>query len=181
MHYMRLILVFVTAGLYSAAALPSEEVEKLQDKYKGHMKVWAVTEDDYETGSGKEFFVLKFQSRQDIRDNDLKYEMHVTVQLTDKKTGITGYAEAFESPGPITDIDRYINYTMWEFRIPFGDMKKPKMTACVIEFGFVHQGQFIPISVECDKADSSEQIIAAGGTELDIKCRTAAHQYRNER
>ncbi len=181
MHCIRFILILVTVGFYSAAAELSEEIEKLQDKYKGHMKVWAVTEDDYETSSGKQFFVLKFESRQDIRDNDLKYEMHVTVQLTDRKTGITGYAEAFESPGPIVDVDRYINYTTWEFRIPFGEMKKPKMTACVIEFGFVHQGQFIPVSVVCDKADSSEEIIAAGGIELDIKCRRAAHAYRTER
>lgn len=120
-----------------------------------------------------------WKNGQDKRDNHLSYEMQVTVQLTDKKTGTVGFAQVIDAPGPITDLDRYAGYTNWEFRIPFGDMKNPKLTACVIEFGFVKQDLFIPISVFCDDVDSAEEIISAGGTELSMKSRGGKHFYWN--
>lgn len=177
MQYIRSILILLTLTLRVGAAEISEEVQELQDDYKGRMKVWAITDDYYENSRGNEYFVLKFESRQDTRDNNLNYEMHVTVQLTDKKTELTGYAQIVEVPGPIRDVDNYADHTAWEFRIPFGNMKKPKMTACVIEFGFVKKNQFIPIAVDCDDVDSPEEIIDAGGVELDIKCKRSSHHY----
>jgi hypothetical protein len=177
MRYLLAVFAFLTFSLPGIAADVSEEVEKLQDEFKGRMKVWAVKEEEYEAPNGKEYFVLKFESRQDIRDNHLNYEMHVAVQLTDKKTKTVGYAQSVESPGPITDIDKYADHTEWEFRIPFGEMKKPKITACAIEFGFVKQGEFIPIAVEYDKVDSADEIVAAGGQKFGMKCRGARHYY----
>lgn len=176
MKYLRYIFSLLALGLYTSAAEISEEVEKLQDDYKGHMKFWGIADDVYEAASGKEYFVLKFQSRQDVRDNDLNYEMHVTIQLTDKKTKTIGYAESIDSPGPV-DVDKYLGYSDWEFRIPFNGMKKPKMTAYAIEFGFIKGGQFIPIYTDYDKVESAEEIVAAGGAKLEMKCRQAGRHW----
>lgn len=180
MKTARFILILLTLGLCAAAAEVSEEVEKLQNEYKGRMKVWAVEEDEYEAPNGKEFLVLKFESRQDIRDTDLNYEMHVTVQLTDKKTKTVTFAKAVDVPGAITDINRYADHTAWEYRIPFGNMQKPKLTAYAIEFGFLKEGEFIPIAAEYDKVESAEEIAAAGGKEIKMQSRGGRHYYWNE-
>ncbi|QHI68824.1 hypothetical protein [Tichowtungia aerotolerans] len=180
MQTVRLILAFLALGLYSTAAEVSEEMAKLQDEYKGHMKIWAVEDDEEESSSGREYFLLKFESRQDVRDRHLNYEMHAAIQLTDKKTDQVVYAEATAVPSELPPDDFYADHTKWELKIPFGDMKKPKLTASAIEFGFIRNGQFIPIAVDYDKVDSMEEIVNSSAKEVKPKSFRHSHYAYNE-
>lgn len=201
------ILIIITIGFYSVAAEISEAIEELQEKFQCTMKVWAVEDDDIETDRGDEYFVLKFESQQpnrvimgkecefffgtqnpsltQLNEQRGLFEMRVTVQLIDKKTKAIGYAQSFDEPVPLemkgNVIGRYADHTAWEYRIPFGTMKKPKLSAYAIEFGLLKDGKFIPIATEYKKVDGSEEILLAGGNELQMKCHKCSHYYWDTR
>ncbi|QHI69334.1 hypothetical protein [Tichowtungia aerotolerans] len=207
MHTIRFVLIILTLGFYSIAAEVSEEVEGLQEKFQYTMKVWAVEDDNIETDNGDEYFVLEFESQQpnlmkiieqsefffgsqhplrtQIEGQEGLFEMRVTVQLTDKKTKAVGYAQSFDEPLPLkfteNTIGNYADHTAWEYRIPFGNMKKPKLSAYAIEFGLLKDGKFISIATEYKKVEDSEEILSAGGDELQMECYKCSHYYWDTR
>ncbi len=167
-----LLCVYCSAG---AEALP-DYLQDMQEDYQGRIKVWAIKDDDVEDDNDNEFFVLQFESRQDDRDEGkLDYQMRVTVQLTDKKTKEVVYAQTTKVPRPLPPNDWYADHTAWEFRIPFGDLKKPKLTAYAIEFGFLKDSHFVPVGVDYDEVDNAEEILKGGGTKVRMKCTRSAH------
>lgn len=167
------LVLFATFLSATAAELPVYLTE-MAEKYSNGMKVWAIEDDDMEDEDENEFFVLQFESRQDKRDNDLNYQMRVTVQLTDKKTKTVVYAQTTHNPRPVSE-EWYADHTAWEFQIPFGQLEKPKMTACVIEFGFMKDTYFVPVAMDCDNADTPEEILEGGGTKVNMKCTESSH------
>jgi len=172
---LSILILLSICGPVVAEALP-DYLQDMQEKYKGRIKVWAVEDDDFEDDNDNEFFVLKFESRQDDRDEGkLDYQMRVTVQLTDKRTKEVVYAQATKVPRPLPPNDWYSDHTAWEFRIPFGNLKKPKLTAYAVEFGFLKDSYFVPVGVEYDEVDSAEDILKGGGTKVRMRCTRSAH------
>ncbi|MDH3346317.1 MAG: hypothetical protein OEL75_03955, partial [Kiritimatiellaceae bacterium] len=155
-----------------------EELQKKCKQYNGRIKVWGVADSDYENDNDEDIFVLKFQSRQDPNDSDLKYKMRVTVQLTDKKTKEVVYAQTSHNPRSVGP--DYAGYTEWAFEIPFGNLKKPKLTAYAIEFGFIEDSHFVPVGVDYDDVECAEEITEGEGTKVKMKrTKCAPHYYRN--
>ena len=110
----------------------------------------AVAATDSEDDDDNEFFMLEFESRQDERDRDLKYQMRVTVQLNDKKTKKVVYAQTTYEPPELPPNDHYADHTAWEFRIPFWMfLKRPKLEAYIIEFVIIENGKNIPSRLCC--------------------------------
>jgi len=141
--------------------------------------VWQVNDDDIEDENDNKYFILEFESRQDDRDTDLDYQMRVTVQLTDKKTKEVVYAQTMYKPHPIPGNDKYADHTAWKYQIPFDFLIRPKLTAYVIEFGFMQDSYFVPVAVECDDAETPEEIIEAGGKEVKMECIYCSHYHWN--
>lgn len=181
MKYALPLLAVLSLGIAATGAELSEELKDLQDKYKSHMKVWNLDDDDIEENN-KEYFVLSFLTRQDIRDEGvLKYQLYVTIQVTDKKTETTVYAQTISTPEPLPDEDsedRYDGQTQWEFRIPFGEMKKPKLSACAIEFGFTEGSRFVPVATLYEDVDSADEIMNGDGTKVRMHCTQNEHSIR---
>lgn len=177
---MKRILSVLTLSLSLSAIageLP-EDIQELRDSLNGHMKIWAVKDDDFEDDNDNEFFVLKFESCQDDRDEGkADYLMRVTVQLTDKKSGAVIYAQTSRKPKPLPPDDKYADHTKWEFQIPFGQMKKPKLTGCVIEFGFKNGSVLVPVDVYCDDVDTPEEIMNGEGTRVKMRCTRSTHYW----
>jgi len=174
----RLLSILILFSIFfsaTAADLP-DDLKELQKEYKGQIKIWGVNDDDFEDEDDNEFFVLTFQSCQDERKPDLNYLMRVTVQLTDKKTGSTVFAQTKKKPRPVPLDGKYANSTKWGFQVPFGEMKKPKLTAYAIEFGIMKDGTFVPVGFEYDEVESAEQIMTGEGTEVKMKNTLSQHQ-----
>ena len=180
MKYARPLLALLILGFSATIAEPlPENLKDMQSKYKNHMKVWDLNDDDIEIND-VDYFEMTFQTRQDRRDEGkLEYQLRVAVQLTDKKTKEVVYAQTTAAPKPLPDREvgegSYGGYTEWAFRIPFGTMKKPKLTACAIEFGFTQGSTFVPVATLYDDVDSLDEILKGGGTEVGIRCTRNEH------
>lgn len=161
-----------------AEELP-EDLQDMQNKYKNRMKVWALNDDDVEEND-LDYFEITFQTRQDRRDEgELKYQLRIAVQLTDKKTKEVVYSRTTTAPKDLPEQESgdgsYGGYTEWAFRIPFGQLKKPKLTACAIEFGFTEGSTFVPVATLYDDVDSIDEILKGGGTKVRMRCTQNEH------
>jgi len=168
-------LIFLSITFSVTAEELPDYLQDMKEKYEGRMKVWDIKDDDVEDKNGNDVFVLKFESRQDKRDRDLNYLMRVTVQLTDKRTKAVVYAQTRKKPSSKPSLDWYADHTEWEFQIPFGQLQKPKLTAYVIEFGFMKDSRFVPVAVDCDDVETPEEIMEGGGTKVAMKCTRSRH------
>jgi hypothetical protein len=169
-YLLSLMMFFYSFVSISAAELP-EYLQELKEDYESKMKVWAIEDDDFEDDDDKEWFVLKFCSTQDDTNKSIKlnYLMRVTVQLTDKKTDTVVFAQMErEKIKTINHMEYYSGRTEWQFWIPFGEMKKPKLTAYAIEFGFKQDGYFVPVAVDYDGVESAEEILEGGGQNVTM-------------
>lgn len=93
--------------------------------------------------------------------------MRITVQLTDKESGKIVYAQQTRETQKVNG-DNYAGETKWACRIPFGEMQKPKLSAYVIEFGFMKDSVFIPVAVECDEVELADEITGGEGVKVDM-------------
>jgi hypothetical protein len=177
-----LFALLLVAGPFvlRAADLP-EHLEDLVDEYSNQMAVWGVNDDDFEDEYGKEYLVIKFCSRQDDSNTQRKpkYRMRFTAQVTDNKTKTVVVAQAEKGIRVVHDMNSYTGRTEWEFRIPFGKMKKPKLTAYAVEFGLIEGGAFVPVAVDYKHADSAEEILLGEGQRGSLECTRSKHMWYN--
>lgn len=167
-----LILTALTLSA-TAAELP-DYLKKMAEKYENGMALINFNDDDMEDDNGNEFIVFTFGSRQDEREKR-EFSMRVTVQLSDKKTKTSGFAQMVTSPHRVPK--NYAGQTDWEFRIPFGDMKKPKVSAYAVEFGFTQDSYFVPVVAEYEDTESAEEITKGKKPDLKIKQTKCTHWY----
>lgn len=95
--------------------------------------------------------------------------MRITVQLKDRKTETVVFSQITETAPKVkkSKLDRY-GMHLWECRIPYGSMKRPKLSACAVEMGFEKKECFVPVSADYDKVDSAEEIIKGEGSEVEM-------------
>lgn len=179
MKYIFLSLFSFSLFFFATADELPKHLQELKEDYENKIKVWGVNDDDVEDDNDNKFFVLKFCSRQDDNDKSviLNYWMHVTVRLTDRKTQTVVFAQAEQKSRPIRDMTYYAGQTDWEYRIPFGQMKKPKLDAYAIEFGFRQDGNFVPVAVEYDDVEFAEEILAGEGTKVNMIFVRSQHRW----
>ena len=172
-HLISALVLSVICLSTSLGELP-EHLEELKGDYENRIKVWGVLDDDIEDENENEFFIIKFKSFQDYRASDLDYKMRVTVQLTDKKTKSVVFAQATKKP-QLMSSSHYAGYTEWTFRVPYGKLNRPKLTAYAIEFGFMEDSFFLAVAVDFDDVDSAEEIMEGEGTEVKMMCSQSEH------
>jgi hypothetical protein len=162
-------------NLTTNGVLP-DNLLKLAKRLEGETRIFLVKDDDVKVGKSK-YFTFRFVTFQNDKHQDEEpfnlfdqYRLRLTVQLTDRKTSTVVFAH-HEEDVIKKKANLMIHYvgTQWEFRIPFGEMQKPKLSAYVIEFGFEKDGYFIPLSVDLDEVDSADEILNGEGTKTEMK------------
>jgi hypothetical protein len=179
MKYFTLILLALGITAISASAKNDPRVdEALSEK----IQILDVADDDYENESDVEYFVLQIKSSQTEQSADLRPTMRATVRLFDKKTKQTVIAQAEAVSKKLPREGRYHGTTLWEFEIPYGDMKSPKLEAYVVEFGMKEKrGPFMLGAIECDNAESAEEILKGDFEKVSMTCPKGSQHAQNER
>jgi len=170
-----LIALILLACCFSASAkklpehlakLPKELLEK-REQMEGRIKIGSVNDTTIENDDDEEISVLKFYTCQDERDN-LNYRMRVTIELTDDRGKGDSYFAQLSCKQPSVPLE-YTGETTWEFHLPHGELKKVKMTAYAVQYGFFESGTFVPVSEKFDDVDSAEEITTRTTTRIEGK------------
>jgi hypothetical protein len=170
MKYLILSLILCSAFFSSIAAEIPQNLLDIAEEYSGDIRLWGVNDSDFEDENENEFFVLKFYSYQDFSKSiPFKPKMRITVQLTDRKTKTVVFSQITETAPKVKEsqLDRYGRH-LWECRIPYGSMKRPKLSAYAVEMGFEKKDCFVPVSADYDKVDSAEEIINGEGSKVEM-------------
>lgn len=167
---LELLIIFVAFFSVTAEEIP-EYLLDMADEYGDNTRLFSINDDDVEDENGNDFFVLKFCTFQDdTHEKPFGYTLRVTVQLTDRKTQTVVF-DQIEENIPQRKIGKMTYYEghAWEYQIPFGEMKRPKLSAYAIEFGFEKDGHFVILAADYDKVDSADEILNGEGHEVKMK------------
>jgi hypothetical protein len=159
----------------AGAELSEDELDDLD----GKIVIGGVDDDTIEDDFDVEFFQLKFYTYQpEDNPNGYKYYLKVTVELEDKKTDTIGYAQFARLQGGVDD--EYTGTDRWKFEIEQGDMKRPKVTAYVIQYGILDEKDgkpdFVVLAEELDDVDSLEELIERTPNRFEQKPKII-HEY----
>ncbi len=166
-----LVLLCMCNLFVVAEEIPKKELKKL----KRSVKILSVSDRKTENQEDEKIFLLKFDTNQD-EDNDeqFKYRFRVTVEITDKAKN-TYFAQVQASQRALHE--DYLGEDTWEFHIPIGNMERPKLSACVIQYGILHEGKFIPLNEDFDDVDTVEELTERSPNRLDGNMKLFKHTY----
>lgn len=179
MKYIFFILILLATFLSVNAVELPESLTDMAEEYAGDIRIWGVNDDDFEDDNENEFFVLKFSSFVDY-SKSIPFEplIRVTVQLTDRKTKTVVFSQIKAAAPKVSARNaQYYSGHRCECLIPYGTMKRPKLSACAVEIGFKQDGYFVPVYAEYDKADSAEEIMHGEGNEVSLIWRKPKVQW----
>lgn len=175
-YLLACLVLFVSFSAATSAELP-QDLADLAEEYESGMRIFGINDDDYEDKNENEFFTLNFETQVDPTKGDPGYLVRVTVQLHDKKTDTQVFAQTEQRVKTIPE--KGTGQSTLMFEIPYGTMKRPKMTACAIELGFKKNGQFIPVVTDYDKVDSADEIMSGEGSKVRMSCTKNTAWYRD--
>ncbi len=164
------LLVFCVSCFFAVGAEVSEdELERLERT----VKIGSVSDDTIENDADEELEQLKFYTYQN-EDDEYNFRMRVTIELTDKSKN-TYFAQLIKSRG-VVDTE-YTGEDNWDFRVPHGDLERPKVTAYVVQYGIQVDAKFIVLAEETDDVDTVEELTERSPTRLEQKP-VILHQYK---
>jgi len=88
----------------------------------------------------------------------------VTVELEDRAKN-TYFARVERKQGS-THPD-YVGKDEWVMQIPHGDLERPKVSAYIIQYGILNDGEFIILAEEFDDVDTLEELMERTTTRLE--------------
>ncbi|MBL7016268.1 MAG: hypothetical protein ISR84_01785 [Kiritimatiellales bacterium] len=100
--------------------------------------------------------VFEVSTSQDERDTDGLY-LRVTVELK-HGSGEKLCAQLIRQQCDVTT-EEYAGRDQWEFYIPHGELKRPRIDAYVVEYGLMDGENFVPVATRTDDADDVNEII----------------------
>ena len=171
-----LTALLCTACLTAMGAEVSDEVKALKKELKNKMKIGSITDKTIEKDNGDEVEQIRFYTYR-THGCTANFVLQATIELTDNRgKGDSVYAILYR-PHHKPDID-FTGKEEWEFEIPHGGMKNPKITAYAIQSGIMHNKTFIPVAEELDDVDSADEIIERENTqEIEMECAKHASFY----
>ena len=135
-------------------------VQTSSTETKDGVKVERFTFNTQQNGSGK--FAVAIQ---------------VTVELTDKNGKVAwGKAKAISPTGQVKGGEfagtSYSGAVRWVFVAEHGDLKRPKITGYVVEFGYGQGKNFVCLDKQCYRAESKEELVERNkaSSPLTVKC-----------
>lgn len=170
-RWYMVMLVFLAGCFVAVGALTEDQKEDLEDS----VKIGGVNDDTIEDDNDTKFEQLTFYTYQDEDSvEDYTFYIKVTVELTEKKSKKSYYAQFARKQG---DVDtEYTGQDNWDFTVAYGDLKKPKITAYVIQYGIIEDKEFIVLTEEMDDVDSLEELTTRSPDRLEQKPRIL-HMY----
>lgn len=174
MKYWYVMLLAVCLGCFTSFGekISDDEIERL----KGTVKIGGVGDTTEDGEDDQELEVLKFYTTQYEDDTDeYEFRIKVVAEVTDKKAKKVYLAKMARMQGAVDT--EYRGEDNWEFKIPYGDMEKVKITAYVIQYGVLSDREFIVLAEEMDDVDSLEEL-EARTTEMVAKDPVLFHQYK---
>lgn len=175
-----LLSVFCLSSLLAVAGdISEDDIEMLENR----TKITSVYDEEIENEADEKFELIKFYTYQDENEtyqaetqpDGYRFRVRVTVEMEDKEDNLY-YARRALEQGPVHE--DYTGRDRWEFKIPHGDLKRPKVTAYAIEYGILDGADFVVLSEEMDDVDSSDEIVERNKEEnrLDDNS-TLKHSY----
>lgn len=168
-YLLACLVLFATFSAATSADLP-QDLTALVEEYEPGMRIFGINDDDYEDDNDNKFFVLKLETQVNADKENPGYMVRVTVQLFEKKTDKWVFAQKTQKLNVVSKASRGTGQTTLEFEIPYGELKRPKMEACVIEIGLNKGGTFIPLTADYDGVDSADEIINGKGSKVKMDC-----------
>jgi hypothetical protein len=173
MKYWYLVLTAVCLGCFTVfgESISEDDLERLERS----VKIGGVSDTTEDGPDDQELEVLKFYTAQ-YEDDAEEYEFYISVvvEVTDKKAKKAYLAKKARLQGAVDT--EYNGEDNWEFKIPYANMEKPKITAYVIRYGILNDNEFIPLAIEMDDVDSLEEL-EARTTEMVERDAVLFHQY----
>lgn len=160
-RWYTLLMMFLAGSLVAGAALTEDDMDILND----YVNLAAVNDDDYEDEMENEYVMLTFRTSQ---KDDLKYKFvaKVFVEMEDKKTKTSCHAQAVKvKPGTGPD---YNGTDRWRVLIPYGEMKRPKVSAYVVQYGVMDGGKFVLVTEDMDDVDSVDELLERTSEEVKV-------------
>lgn len=170
------ILLISLTCLTCFAADSSEDAEKLINRLKGCTRLGTINDNVVRNDADEKVLVLKFHTNQDKRHQS-KYRMRITVEAVDKECNLFYGQSVTAQGGRPSD---YTGEDDWEFQCNFAGLEKPKVSAYVIEYGFMDSETFVVLTEELKNAETAEEILGRSKKQLSIRCTKNSFWYRNE-
>ncbi len=167
---LRLITTILLASCASFADKDNipDNYQDVYEENKGSMYVMPVAQNTIRNEWEERTVHLKFNTKQhaDIDKRDCR--LRVTIELTDKKTGKTGFAQRTDDIKGLSFAYENPQWIRWEFEMPHGTFgRRTQVSAYAIEYGLIKDDVFIPIHGQYDDVDSAQEI--TDRTQIRIK------------
>jgi len=167
-RYAMLIALCLSCFTAAAAELSEEVLEHLKES----VKIGGIGDDTFRNEDGEKIELLKFYTFQN-EDDDYEFRLRVTVELSEKSKKVV-FAQLMRGQGELDP--EYTGEDNWRFELPQGNLKRPKMTAYAIQYGVLHEGNFIVLVEEFDDVDSLEELTERTTVRAENKP-VIKHQY----
>jgi len=169
---MKYTILLMTICLSCFVAVGAELTEDQLEKLERSVKIGSVSDETVRGDDDGKSEVLKFYTYQN-EDDEYNFRMRVTIELTDKSKN-TYFAQLMRERGAVDT--EYTGEDNWKFELPHGDLEKPKLTAYVVQYGILNEGEFVVLAEEFDDVDTLEELTERTTTRTDEKM-TAKHNY----
>lgn len=171
MNRWNVFFLVVLSGIFMARA---ELTKDQKDELEGSLRIVAVNDDTVEKDD-VEYIELKVSTNQKVKySEDYTFYMRITVELTDKKTSTVCYTQFARERGEV-DVE-YTGEDEWQFLVSKGDLKRPKVTGFVVQYGVIIDKKFTVLAEEMDDVDTLEELTTRTPDRYEAKPRIF-HQY----
>ena len=165
-RFVWLVIFCLSCSAAQGVIFSEKQIKQIKRGVDLNIKDKTVRED------GEKFEVLTINSFQN-EDLSFEFEMRMAIELTDAD-GNSYFAEASKLQGEVDP--QYVGEDQWEFRIAHLELKRPKISAYVVQYGFLVKNEFVSIVLETDDVDSLDELKARTSETLEQKP-VALHQY----
>ena len=169
MKYYVWLLVFCLNCFAAVGAELSED--ELKDLRKS-IKIGSVRDNTIRGDDDKKSEVVKFFTYQN-EDDPFEFRMKIVAEMTDKSKN-THYTQVARLQGEVDT--EYTGEDNWRFILPHGELDRPRLTAYVIQYGYMNGTNFVVLAEEFDGVDSLEELMERTSTLLEQKA-VIKHQY----
>jgi hypothetical protein len=168
---MKVCKWILCAVLLGAVAFTAEFDEDELERLERSVKVGGITDMDVDNELDEEIIRLKFYSYQD-QDDEYIFRVRVTIEFEDKEDNL--YFAQYARLQGATHED-YTGEDNWEFDFDTSMLKRPKVTAYTVEYGILHDGEFVVLELQTDDVDTPEEILERATERIDKV--EARHRY----
>ena len=169
---MKRYLLLVVFCLSCCVAIGTELSEKDLKRLRTRVKISSVDDLTIKNEDHEKVEVVKIYTYQEQGDpnKNYTYRIRIAVELTDKEKN-TYFARAERAQGDVRErgsrITDYLGKDEWEMHIPHRNLERPKVTAYVIQYGILNEGEFIVLAEELDDVDTLEELTERTTTRLE--------------